>query len=79
MRAIVDCLEFIASLDERIRELERGLKMRAQESEEARLLMTIPGIGYFSALTISAEIGDIDRFPNAEKLCSYVGLVPSLH
>ncbi|MEW6592910.1 MAG: IS110 family transposase [Candidatus Hadarchaeota archaeon] len=79
VKAIDSYLEIEVSLYERIKVLERELKLRAQENEDARLLMTIPGVGYFSALAILAEIGDIDRFPNAEKLCSYVGLVPSLH
>ncbi len=42
------------------------------------ILTTIPGIGYFSALLIYAEIGDINRFPNSKKLCSYAGLVPTV-
>lgn len=44
------------------------------ENEETMLLPTIR-IGYFSALLIYAEIGDIKRF-NSKKLCSYAGLVP---
>ena len=28
---------------------------------------------------IVSEIGDITRFPNAKKLCSYAGLVPSVY
>jgi len=55
------------------------VKQRAGESEEAKLLMTIPGVGYFTALAILAEIGDVIRFPNEERLCSYAGLVPSVH
>lgn len=42
------------------------------------ILTTIQGIGFFSALLIYAEIGDINRFPNSKKLCSYAGLVPSI-
>ena len=38
--------------------------------------MTIPGVGYYSALLIKSEIGDIRRFPSAKQLCSYAGLVP---
>lgn len=44
----------------------------------ARLLMTIPGISYYSALTVTAEIGDIRRFDHAKKLISYAGLNPSI-
>lgn len=42
--------------------------------------MTIPGIGYYSALLVMSEIGDINRrFPDSSHLCSYAGLVPSTH
>jgi transposase len=35
-------------------------------------------VGYYTALLLVAEIGDVNRFPDAEKLCSYAGLVPSV-
>jgi transposase len=78
-RTIKACLEVIQVLDEHIREIERELKSRAGESEKAKLLMSIDGVGYYSALTVLAEIGDVQRFPNEEKVCSYAGLVPSVH
>ena len=40
--------------------------------------MTIPGIGYYSALLVKSEIGTVDRFPDGEKVCSYAGLAPSV-
>jgi len=40
--------------------------------------MSIPGINYYSAMLLLAEIGDINRFPDAKKLCAYAGLVPSI-
>jgi len=79
IRAIDECLAMIAALDGRIREVSSELKKGADESEDAKLLMTAPGIGYFSALAILAETGDVSRFSDAEKLCSYAGLVPSVH
>ena len=42
-----------------------------------QLLMTIPGVDYYSALAITSEIGDIHRFSDARKLASYAGLVTS--
>lgn len=50
---------------------------RYVSGEDVRLLMTIPGVGLYSALMIKAEIGDVSRFPEALHLCSYAGLVPS--
>jgi Transposase IS116/IS110/IS902 family len=48
----------------------------APKDDDVILLMTIPGIGYYSALLIKSEIGNIERFPDGEHLCPYAGLVP---
>lgn len=49
----------------------------SNKDERTRLIMTIPGINYVTALTIISEIVDIKRFATAEKLVSYAGLAPS--
>jgi transposase len=64
--------EKIGTAQERIEEM-------AADDPSARLLMTIPGISYYSALMIVAEIGNIGRFQNHEKLTSYAGLNPSIY
>ncbi|UCE17160.1 MAG: IS110 family transposase [Gemmatimonadota bacterium] len=51
----------------------------AIENPQARLLDTHPGISYYSGLLITSEIGTIHRFPSHGQLCSFGGLVPSLH
>ena len=51
----------------------------AKEDRDATLLMTVPGVAYYSALLIKSEIGDVGRFRSAKQLCSYAGLVPSTH
>lgn len=33
-------------------------------------------VGYYIALLLVSEIGDVSQFPDSEKLCSYAGLVP---
>jgi len=50
-----------------------------RESKDARLLMSITGVGPLVAACLVAQIGDIKRFPSARKLCSYAGLVPRVH
>ena len=62
-----------------IKEASKEIRALAGEDEEARLLMTIPGVGYYSALLIKCEIGDINRFPSPRKLCAYAGIIPSTH
>jgi transposase len=42
------------------------------------LLRTIPGIGEILAPLVWLEIGEIERFPRAENLASYAGLVPRI-
>jgi len=62
-----------------IKLLSGQLEGLAEEDEDVKLLITVPGIGYYSALLMKSEIGDISRFPFPERLCSYAGLVPSTH
>ena len=63
----------------RIARYERRIAEIARDDPRARLIMTIPGIGYITAVTILAEIVDHGRFANAEKLVSYAGLSPKHH
>jgi len=44
---------------------------------QAGLLMSIPGIGIITSLTILAEVGDFSRFSSPAKLACYAGLVSS--
>lgn len=39
-------------------------------------LTTMPGVGNAVASKLIAEIGDIRRFPNADKLACFAGIVP---
>lgn len=74
--------EYLKLLDDiavRIEEAEKEVVMKVSNHPQAKLLCTIPGIGYISALTIIAEIGDIHRFHSAKKLMGYAGLVPSTY
>lgn len=69
----------LETLNEQIDELSEIIKERAETDYDCKLLMTIPGISFYSALMIKSEIGDISRFTSANKLCSYAGLVPSTY
>jgi transposase len=77
--ALSNCLMILECLNERIEETTNYLSMIAHNFREVKLLTTVPGIGIYSALLILSEIGEIERFPNPKKLCSYAGLVPSTH
>jgi len=60
-----------------IERFEHTIRTHNKHSSEIQILKTIPGIGDVSACTILAEVGDFGRFPTANKLASYAGLVPS--
>ncbi len=79
-QAILDSdLKLLKSLREQVEKITLEIASIAVDEEQVRLLMTLPGIDYYGALLILAEIGDIRRFPNARKLASWAGMVPSVH
>lgn len=71
-------LEVIDSLTTQITLLDEEIEEIASLRPSTQLLMTIPGVSYYSSLLITAEIGEIDRFPSAKKLVSYAGLDPTV-
>ena len=42
-------------------------------------LLTLPGVGLTLAVVIALEVGDVARFPTAEKLAAYAGTTPRFH
>ena len=77
--ALEGFLNVLNTVREEIKSVSRKVQQVAEKDHDAMLLMTIPGVGYYSALLIKSEIGDIERFPSTKQLCSYSGLVPSTH
>jgi transposase len=69
-------LEMIDTFTEQIERIEVDIEERAASLRETQLLMSIPGVSYYSALLIYAEIGEIDRFDRAKEVVSYAGLNP---
>jgi len=55
----------------------RELSQTATYQEQVTLLKSVPGIGLITAMTILTELETIDRFNNLDKMCGYIGLVPS--
>jgi len=72
-------IETLKHLNGQIDMISKIIENTAKLDFDCKLLMTIPGISYYSALMIKSEIGDISRFANANKLCSYAGLIPSTY
>jgi len=67
--------ELLKSILKNITELSQSKKYH----ERVKLLRTIPGIALINAMLILTEVEDINRFPNAERFASYIGLIPMTH
>ncbi len=68
----------IDSIDETIARFDQEIESYCRPFEEAvQLLDTIPGVGREAAEIIVSEIGnDMSRFPTADHLASWAGVVP---
>ena len=72
-------IEFVDCLNRLIGKVEKEILRRASLDEDVRLLLSLTGVGVYSALLIKSEIGDVRRFPNYKKLIAWAGLAPSLY
>jgi transposase len=71
-------LSLIADFTREIDATSREIDARATENAYVPVLCQIRGVGRYIAMLIIAEVGDIDRFANARRLCSWAGLTPTV-
>lgn len=72
-------LEIIDKIEEKIKMLEGEIKIRMQRlKEDLEIAISINGMGFTSASTILAEIGNFRDFQTAEQLASWCGLTPKV-
>jgi transposase len=74
-------LEELLEIRKRILRTIKSLRVYCKSfniDEDISLLMSIPGIGFISAVTLYSEIIDISRFSDFDGLAKFVGLVPSI-
>jgi len=72
-------LAHLDGIDERIKAIDKKLTAIASVQEDARLLITIPGVGVTTAIGFLSAIGDVSRFETPDKLAAYFGLVPRVY
>lgn len=70
-------LDGIELIQRQIDAFESKMASISKEDKRIRLLLSIPGINYITALTMISEIVDIKRFATPEKIVAYAGLAPS--
>lgn len=71
-------LEEIGSLQEKIAAIEERMEAVFEKTPEVELLMTLPGVGFLLATVIVNEMGDITRFPGADRFTAYAGTTPRI-
>jgi transposase len=79
-RARILCdLDTLAFAQQQVAHIDQSLVALAAQEERVMLLVQLPGVGLYTALTILAAIGDIQRFPEARHLVGYAGLGARIH
>src|SRR5512133_1518566 len=71
--------EHIQALEKSIKRIEKAVLASAKEIPLYEKLLTVPGIGRILGMTITMEVGDIDRFKSDGNFASYCRMVDARH
>lgn len=66
----------LAHLTEQIKAAEKRLVERAEGDPVVEHLLSLPGVGLVTALTLRAEVGHFDRFQTGKQLARFCGVTP---
>ena len=70
-------IKLISELDAEINEIEAEIKQIVDSL--GTTMLTVPGIGYATAASILAEIGDFSNFETPDKVLAFAGMSPSTY
>lgn len=76
---VLPVLEVQEGLNRYLKATDRKLAKLAKSHPVCGRLMTIPGVGYLTALSFYCAVEDPDRFERLEAIGPYLGLVPRVH
>ena len=77
-RRLDSLLALIDDFDREIEATSKEIEQRAQADDRVEVQTQIRGVGRYTAMLIIAEVGEIDRFPDARHLCAWAGLTPTV-
>mgnify|MGYP000501124569 CR=1 FL=1 len=63
-------------LNEQVLAYDRELNHLVKDSEPAKQLMTVPGVGAITATALLASVGDPKQFKNGRQFAAWLGLTP---
>jgi transposase len=78
-QSILDYIEEIQYLQKKREQYLKIISALTEELKEAQNLMSLVGVGITLMPIILGEVGNIHRFPKAEKFVGYAGLAPVEH
>lgn len=77
IKNVLDIIEGLLAAIQRIEgEIKELVTQDTRLDEDVKLLCSIPGIGFSSAVVIAAEMGDTSLFRKPKQLAAYFGLDP---
>ena len=76
LRMLLDEFKELRRLEKQAMVALRTVFKQERYSKLMKLLLSVPGIGFLTAVQLLAEIGDMKRFKKFDELCFYVGLIP---
>lgn len=82
VRHVESLLHQVEFYEEEVAKLTTMVEELAQQPRHqaaAAAMDAVPGVGILTAMTLLAELGDLQRFSNGKQVASYLGLVPSCH
>lgn len=69
-------LRVLSALDDEVTRFDKAIHERLRDDHGYRLIQRIDGIGPILAAVFVAELGDVSRFSDAGRVCSWTGLTP---
>jgi transposase len=76
-RIVAELAGEILALKERIENIDEEIQKRFFARPEARILISLPGMGPILGAEFLVAVGDICAFSSADRLAAYAGLVPA--
>jgi transposase len=76
---VAELAKDVLGLKERVESIDKELGKRFFARPEARVLISLPGMGPILGAEFLVAVGDIRAFESAERLAAYAGLVPAAH
>jgi transposase len=76
-RIVAELAKDVLGLKERIESIDEEIGQRFFDRPEARILISLPGMGPILGAEFLVAVGDICAFSSADRLAAYAGVVPA--